>query len=209
MVATGFTRRTALKFGSIILLAASRRGLSNALTAVGQGYGPDPDLLRRAPTWSRTLSLQQLSTLRVLCDIVLPAEPPHPSAGAIGAHEFLDEWISAPYTQMNQDRVTILDGLAILDERSQSRWKVPFRELAEPMQSEVFEQICSDRTTRGFARRAIELISGGYYTTREGHAAIGYVGNVPLEVFPDPSPDVIRHFEELLAVPEDRRRTNR
>lgn len=112
------TRRAALKFAGLITLAArGRHGFSGqAAILPARGYGTDPDLLKRTVTWPRILGPSQLATLAVLCDIVLPAEPPHPSARAIGVHEFLDEWLSAPYPQMQADRAVILGGLAALDD---------------------------------------------------------------------------------------------
>jgi hypothetical protein len=126
---------------------------------------------------------------------VLPAEPPHPSAASIGVHEFLDEWVSAPYPQMQGDRVIILGGVAALEETAQKQLGVSFAEADAAHQVTVFDNACSAETTNAFARRLIELICDGYYTTREGHAAIGYVGNVPLSAFPGPPPEVMRQLE--------------
>lgn len=50
----------------------------------------------------------------------------------------------------------------------------------------------------GFSHRLIELVCDGYYTTREGHAAIGYIGNVPLLSFPGVPPEIARRLEKAL-----------
>src|SRR5687768_1766000 len=104
------TRRSALKFAGIITLAAHgwHAFPGRAANPVVRGYGTDPDLMRRPVTWPRTLSSSQLAALAALCDIVLPAEPPHPTASAVGVHEFLDEWVSAPYPKMQEDRALML-----------------------------------------------------------------------------------------------------
>ena len=196
-----FTRRTALKFAGLITLAASGwPGFPvRAVLPLARGYGTDPDLLKRTVTWPRTLDSSQLATLAVLCDIVLPAEPPHPSARAIGVHEFLDEWLSAPYPQMQADRTVILGGLATLDDAMRKKADIAFTEASLAQQSGVLDQMCSaSGTAVEFARRLIELICGGYYTTREGHAAIGYIGNVALTSFPGPSPEIVQHLEQAL-----------
>jgi hypothetical protein len=193
-------RRAALKYAGIITLAA--RGWlpfsSHAAKAQAKGYGSDPNLLKRTVTWPRTLSAEQLATLAALCDIILPAEPPHPSATNIGVHHFLDEWVSAPYPQMQSDRTVILDGVAALGDAARKESGVSFAQLDAARQAAVFDQSCGAEATAGFPRRLIELVCDGYYTTREGHAAIGYVGNVALASFPGASPEILRHLEKAL-----------
>jgi hypothetical protein len=201
MIEENVTRRTALKFAAVIALAAQgwHGTWAKAAISPAQGYGTDPNLLKRIVPWQRTLSPSQLATLAALCDIVLPAEPPHPSAKTIGAHEFLDEWVSAPYPEMQQDRALILDGLVALDQAAHTMRGLPFAQIDPTHQVDIFDQLCGAEATQPFSRRLIELVCDGYYTTREGHAAIGYVGNVALTSFPEPPPDVVRRLEEALG----------
>ena len=135
-----------------------------------------------------------------LCDIVLPAEPPHPSAGAIGVDTFLDEWVSAPYPQMQADRKVILSGLAALDDATRAQWGVPFVNADLSQQTTMFDGCCAGNQAQvAFSKRLIELVCAGYYTTREGHAAIGYAGNVGLPEFLGPPPYVLRVLEKALS----------
>jgi Gluconate 2-dehydrogenase subunit 3 len=193
-------RRAALKFAGVITLAAHGwlPFLSHAAIAKVNGYGSDPNLLERTVTWPRTLSAQELAMLAALCDIVLPAEPPHRSAKDIGVHHFLDEWVSAPYPQMQADRTIILDGLAALNGAARKSGDVPFAQVEPAQQAALFDELCGGKETVGFSRRLIQLICDGYYTTREGHAAIGYVGNVALASFPGAPPEIVRHLEKSL-----------
>jgi Gluconate 2-dehydrogenase subunit 3 len=195
------TRRAALKYASLITLAAQGwpTMLSAAAPVSARGYGTDPDLLKRPVTWPRTLTAPQLKALAALCDIILPADTPHPSAAAIGVHEFLDEWVSAPYPPMQADRIVILGGLIALDEAIRRQQDLAFSEADVSRQTAVFEQLCGEESTMGFARRLIELVCAGYYTTREGHAAIGYVGNVALTHFPPPTAEIVQHLERALG----------
>jgi hypothetical protein len=194
------TRRTALKYASLITLAAQGwRGFPEAAAAPVKGYGTDPNLLKRPVTWPRTLTSTQLKSLVALCDIILPPEPPHLSAAAIGVHEFLDEWVSAPYPQMQADRIVIVKGLVALDEATHKEQGVAFAATSLSQQAVVFDKSCNAEATVGFARRLIELVCAGYYTTREGHAAIGYVGNVALASFPAPTLEIVQHLEKALS----------
>ena len=196
------SRRTTLKFAGLIALAASayRHAVSGALHSRRVlGYGTDPDLLIRLVTWPRTLDKTQLAMLRALADVILPKEPPHPSAADIGVHEFLDEWVSAPYPQMQADRALILSGLDALGGSMRRDGGIRFEDAPQARQIAAFDQFCHNPSTVRFASRLIELVCGGYYTTRAGHAAIGYVGNVGLTSFPGPPPEVVRHLERALS----------
>lgn len=196
------SRRTTLKFAGVITLAAFRygHGASEQMPAQPErGYGTDPDLLTRPVTWFRMLEASQLTMLQALADIILPSDPPHPSAGQLDVHEFLDEWVSAPYPEMQADRTVILAGLSTLDATTRELHGIRFENAERSKQVAVFDLICSASSTAPFATRLIELVCGGYYTTREGHAAIGYVGNVGLTSFPGPPPEVVHHLNKALA----------
>ncbi|WP_129778484.1 gluconate 2-dehydrogenase subunit 3 family protein [Peristeroidobacter soli] len=197
MPADGMTRRTALKYISVIALAAnSQRASAGRITMqTARGYGTDPDRLQRMVTWSRTLSKLQLATLSDLSEIVLPAEPPHPSAKDLGVYEFLDEWLSAPYRQMRTDRIVILEGLVVLDHLARQEIGTSFSDANRQDQDAVFACSLITPSTKDFSHRLIELICAGYYTSREGHIAIGYVGNVALSEFPVAPSEVLRRFE--------------
>ena len=201
MTTDRITRRTALKFSGVISLAATGlHAFPHESRPHGvRGYGRDPNLLRRTVTWPRTLTASQLIALAALCDIVLPADPPHPSAAAIGVHVFLDEWMSAPYPQMQEDRGLILPGLSALNEAMEQTRGISFVTATLSQKTSVFDEFCSaDSENRHFSRRLIQLVCGGYYTTREGLAAIGYVGNVALTSFPGPAADVVTYLHEAL-----------
>jgi len=201
MAADLLTRRTALKYATLVTLGAQGWHGFPGYAAVSplRGYGADPNLLKRPVTWPRTLTSSQVAMLASLCNIILPVDPPHPSAASIGVHEFLDEWVSAPYPQMQTDRTVIVNGLVALDNTTRDALGIPFAEAELSDQTAVFDRVCDAEVTTGFTRRLIELVCDGYYTTREGHAAIGYVGNVPLGSFPGPPPGVVVHLEKVLS----------
>ncbi|MBT8488759.1 MAG: gluconate 2-dehydrogenase subunit 3 family protein, partial [Gemmatimonadetes bacterium] len=60
------------------------------------GTAWDPDLVSPSVPWARTLSQTDLAALAVLCDVIIPADERSPSASAVGAQDFIDEWVSAP-----------------------------------------------------------------------------------------------------------------
>jgi len=194
------TRRHAAKFiGAMALSLYTIDPLHGIAMSSSRGYGPDPDLSGRRIPWKTTMDRRQLTTLAAICDLVLPAEPPHPSGVALRVHEFVNEWISAPYPPMQADGMLVCATLLTLDEFSQESFGVPFDRAGLSRQVAAFDRAISDTKAVNSVRRLVELICNGYYSTREGHAAIGYCGNTPLERFPPVLPEVVAHFETSLA----------
>ena len=50
------------------------------------------------------------------------------------------------------------------------------------------------RQAAQFFRKFRDLTSGGYYSTPEGMKDIGYVGNVAMEKFEGPPPEVLKQL---------------
>ena len=198
-------RRTALKW----VLAASAAlhlpitladELANAVAA--KGYGKDPNLLdAHAPgkLWPLTFTDDQRTTATALSDVILPADGEWPAASALGIVAFVDEWISAPYSAMTDDRPLILDGLAWIDEEAQRRFGQTFAALSETQQKRICDDICPGPSAKpalaratAFFSRYRTLIAAGYYTTPQGMRDLGYVGNTPLASYDGPPEAVLR-----------------
>ena len=151
--------------------------------------------------WPLTLTDAQRQTARVLCDLIIPADPSSPSASEVGVVDFIDEWISAPYKAQRHDRVTILQGLAWLDTEAASRYAPThsFVALTPDQQTAICDDICSaEKAQPHFAKAAKffaryrDLTAGGFYTTPQGRQDLQYVGNVPLTHFDGPPPEVLK-----------------
>ena len=163
----------------------------------------DPDLVDPTVPWPLTLSEGERITLAVLCDVIIPADEHSPAASAIGAHDFVDEWVSAPYEQMRNDGRQIRDGLAWLDSEARRRFGAPFAELDEPQKHAICDDICclpevgaaakpEFETGAHFFAKVRMLTAMAFYTTRVGMDDVGYVGNTPLSEWLPPPPEVLR-----------------
>ncbi len=210
-------RRTALKW--VLTAAAStafiERGLpslraatpasagANAVTPVtANGYGTDPDLVKDykpGDVWPLTLTDDQRRTAAALCGLILPADGDNPSAAALGVHDFIDEWISAPYPAQRGDRVAILTGLAWIEAEARKRFAKGFADLSEAQMSAIADEICYEPRARPEHKEPARffaiyrnLTAGGYFSTPLGMAQVGYVGNTPLVTFDGPPPEVLR-----------------
>jgi hypothetical protein len=168
----------------------------------GQGYGTDPDLVKTykpGELWPLTLSADQKQTAAALCEVIIPADAKGPGAAAVRVHEFIDEWISAPYPGHSADRKLIVEGLTWLDAESQKRFGNDFVNLVARQKTAICDDICYvPRAKPEFAqaarffKRYRDLTAGGYYTTPEGMKDLGYVGNVAIEKFEGPPREVLQ-----------------
>jgi hypothetical protein len=163
----------------------------------GPGYGRDPNLTDPTQYWPRTLTAGQLATIGALCDFILPAEGSTPSATGLAVHEFIDEWVSAPYPDQAADRLLVLDGLDWLDGDAKRRANAASFAATTPKVRQAILTDLADGTSsgkmapKGFYARIRRLTIGAYYTTEAGFKDIGYIGNVAMESYPGPSAEVL------------------
>lgn len=162
------------------------------------GTPTDPDMVTPVVWWDLVLTDDERATLAVLCDVILPADDRSPSASAVGAHDFIDEWVSAPYDGNRNDLVMIRGGLVWLDVESNDRFSAPFRSLSTERHHAICDDICYQETAaprfRAAARffdRVRDLTSTAFWTTDEGMADLGFVGNRPMPTFEGPPPEVL------------------
>jgi len=165
------------------------------------GYGTDPDLMqvyKPGMLWPLSFTAEQRRMAAALCDAILPADEKSPSASKLKVHDFIDEWISAPYPRQQADRQEILKGLAWIEAQSRSRFRRSFVDLTEQQKDSICAQVSSLEKcgpelmlpARFFAKFR-NLTMGGFYATPEGMKDIQYLGNVPSTRFDGAPPEVL------------------
>ena len=196
-------RRTAIKW---MLTAAASITLVdrlelNAATPTIKGYGTDPQLNRDykpGELWPLTFTDAQRRTAAALCAAIIPADDQSPSAASVGVHDFIDEWISAPYPAQQAGRQAILTGIERINTESQQRFTKDFADLDDPQIASIFDDICHAPEAKpefkelaAFFSHYRNLTAGGFYTTPVGMKDLKYLGNVPLAEFKGPPPEVL------------------
>jgi hypothetical protein len=190
-------RRTTLKWVMTAAAAAPlmRGGRARARTPppAGGGYGTDPDLsasFRPGEPWPLTLTSAQRRLAALLSDLIIPADEVSPSASAVGVVDFIDEWVSAPYSDFQRDRGVVLGGFLWLDEESRRRFGSDFSTLEPAAQRAICDDICDERRAGKAMRDGAhffalyrDLTAGGFYSSPAGRKDLGYIGNVPLKRF--------------------------
>jgi hypothetical protein len=199
-------RRTAAKWVLAAGAAAQLPDLAFAAapTSPANGYGKDPNLLKTysaGELWPLTLTEPQRQTTRALCDVIIPADDTSPAASAVATHQFIDEWISAPYPNCQRDRQLILKGLTWLDDESRRRYQRTFADSSSDQMSSICDDICDASESEpqfaeaaAFFKRFRELTALGYYTTPIGMKDLRYTGNEPLVAFHGPPPEVLKQL---------------
>lgn len=205
-LSTRMDRRDAIKWmltaAASIAVLKSEGFADEAATRSAKGYGTDPDLLKEykpGDVWPLTFTDPQRRTAAALCDVIIPEDAKSPSASALHVHEFIDEWISAPYPDQQRDRPVVLEGLAWINAEAQKRFGNDFANLVRKQQAVICDDIChvpnakpEFKKAAQFFRKFRDLTAGGFYTTPEGMKDIGYIGNVPLATFDGPPPEVLK-----------------
>lgn len=168
-----------------------------------RGDAWDPDLLAPTIPWERSLTSDELRSLAVLCDVIIPADDRSQSASELGAHDFIDEWVSAPYEANQSDKVVLREGLIWLDREASKRFggEKRFRDLTLDQRIEICDEICylpkassALESAASFFDRVRDLTSTAFWTTPEGMEDLQYVGNVPLPSWELPPPEVLQHI---------------
>jgi hypothetical protein len=203
-------RRTAIKWMLTAAASTTLLGRASSIAAApadagngsAHGYGTDPDQhknKRPGDVWPQTLTDAQRAVAGALCAVIIPADGRSPSAADLRVHDFIDEWISAPYPAQAADRPLVLAGLDWLDTEARRRFGRGFAALSDAQKTALCDEISDPKkdaaatgTDAEFFLRFRELTAGGYYTTPEGMKDIGYVGNIALATFEGPPADVRR-----------------
>lgn len=201
-------RRQVLKVlgaaASTPLLACNDTGTPAAAPStesLAAGTPSDPDLINPTVPWEPILTAEEMRTVSVLCDIIIPADDRSPSASEVGVPAFINEWVSAPFRSQQEDLVVIRGGLVWLDTEAGERFEARFIELTPDQQHAICDDIKYTKTASpeyaggaAFFRLFRNLTATGFYTTREGMADLQYIGNQALPRFDGPPAEVLRYL---------------
>lgn len=167
-------------------------------------YDPrDPNMVDPLPApWPRVMTREELETAAAICDVILPADSRSPAASQLAVHEFVDEWISAPYPAHAADKQLVRGGLSWLNTEAYKRFGKPFVGLVTANKHQICDDIASLKNAKPRFRAGAKFFDRlryvamlGFYTTLEGMKDLGYVGNVAALEWNPPPPQVLRHLK--------------
>jgi len=181
----------------------------NLAPITAKGYGKDPNLIMPVrDSWPRTLLADQLNLVAVLSDIIVPKDGNFPSATDVNVPDVVDEWISAPYSRQQNDRIAFLSALQWIDDESVLRFNRKFVLLSAEQQLAIIDDIAYSKEQLAVEFSQIvpvfssfrKLVLSAYFSSPEGTKDLGYLGNVPIAGdYPGPSDDAMAHLQKKLV----------
>ncbi|GAA4438309.1 gluconate 2-dehydrogenase subunit 3 family protein [Ravibacter arvi] len=138
----------------------------------------------------------ELATIKVLADIIIPADGTSGSASDAGVTEFIEFIVK----DMPQHQLPMRGGLRWLDRESVSRFNKKFVEISADQRIKIVDDIAypeevKPRFTQGAAFFSLmrNLTATGFYTSEIGIKDIGFVGNTP-NVWTGVPDDVLKQY---------------
>ena len=144
---------------------------------------------------TRETKLGRRSLLAILVDVILPADARSPTASDLGAVDFIDEWVSAPYPDQQADALIVRDGLPWFRHAAEQRFALVFSDLSDVQLEQIADDVCSlehaqakhQSAARCFAK-VRDLTAAAVWSTPQGMTDLGFIGNQPLpEWLPPPA----------------------
>jgi hypothetical protein len=124
----------------------------------------------------------EITTVSVLCDLILPATATAGSAVEAGVPEFITFMVK----DMKSQQIPLRGGLMWLDHHSMSKFSTTFVECNVEQQKQILDEIAypdlaDPEVAQGvtFFNRMRNLVLTGYYTSQMGIKDLGYQGNTP------------------------------
>ena len=152
----------------------------------GNGYGRTPSEQEHDRKLNSEVYFNEheLSSIAVLCDIILPKKGNLGSATDAGVPDFIEFIVK----DLPNNQLPMRGGLAWLDGESNKRYDNRFVDLSDTQQIAIIDDIAypdpdGERPDLGpgikFFTQIRNLTLTGYYTTKMGFDDLGYVGNRP------------------------------
>jgi gluconate 2-dehydrogenase gamma chain len=183
--------------GSVPALAAATAGSSLAQT-----HEAHPPAYQR-----KTFDEHDWHTVRVLCDLIMPADERSGSATQAGVPEFIDDWLDFRKREDGNDDLAaqILGGLAWLDRESSRLSGKVFADAGVDQQKQILDRVAwperaapEDRRWAAFFTKFRDLTLNGFYSSKVGIADLPYLGNTAVAEWKGYDPAVWAKIDERM-----------
>jgi hypothetical protein len=161
----------------------------------------------KGPYKRQTFDDHQWETVKVLCDLIVPADERSVSASQAGVPEFIDDWIAFRTEQDgNMDlRAEIFGGLMWLDHDSNRLFEKTFVNASVDQQKQLLDRVAypgkaakDDSPWVAFFTQFRGLTVGGFFSSKQGVADLPYLGNRAVAEWKGCDPKVWAIIEERM-----------
>ena len=137
----------------------------------------------------------QWETIKVLSDLIIPADDRSGSATQAGVPAFIDDWLDFKGGKLKAE---ILGGLTWLDLESNRAFGHDFIGCGAGQQKQLLDRIAwpekaapEDRNYAAFFTDLRDVVASGFFSSEMGVKDLPYLGNRPANDFPGCPPDVL------------------
>ena len=161
----------------------------------------------KEPFQRKTFDDHQWRTVRLLCDLIIPADDRSGSATQAGVPEFLDDWIAFRTDQDGNEnfKAEIFGGLMWLDRESNRLFQKDFADAAADQQKQILDRIAypkkaakEDHAWAVFFSQFRSLTVSGFFSSKMGVKDLPYLGNVAVMEWKGCDPKVWEIIEERM-----------
>src|SRR5205807_6104623 len=150
---------------------------------------------------------RQWLTVRVLCDLIIPADERSGSATAAGVPEFIDDWLDFRRREDGTDALAaqIQGGLAWLDRESRHLFQKDFAVASAAQQKQIVDRVAWPAKAEAEDHRWVtffdlfrDLTVSGFFSSKMGVADLPYLGNRAVAEWKGCDPKVWAVIEERM-----------
>jgi hypothetical protein len=197
----GVSRRDIFQILSAVPAVAAVGGHAHMHSAQEEPTAP------KGPYKRQTFDDHQWETVKVLCDLIVPADERSVSASQAGVPEFIDDWIAFRTEQDgNMDlRAEIFGGLMWLDRESNRSFQKTFVGSSVDQQKQLLDRVAypgkaakDDSPWVAFFTQFRGLTVGGFFSSKQGVADLPYLGNRAVAEWKGCDPKVWAIIEERM-----------
>ncbi|NLR65016.1 gluconate 2-dehydrogenase subunit 3 family protein [Chitinophaga varians] len=162
------------------------------------GYGRTPDevLRDKALTEEKFFTAEEMKTITILADIIIPADEHSGSASDAKVPEFIEFIVK----DIPEHKLPMRGGLRWLDVQCAKRYNKSFAECSPEQRIAIVDLIAypekaAPENSQGvaFFNRMRNLTATGFFTSKIGIKDLGYIGNTPNEWDGVPA-DVLKQY---------------
>jgi gluconate 2-dehydrogenase gamma chain len=192
-------RRDMLKVFSAVPAALIPLGT----TVAAERKAPAKTAVKTASGYQRkTFSDHEWETVKVLCDLVIPADERSGSATQAGVPEFIDDWLDFEGGVLPAE---IHGGLMWLDMECHRQFGQDFARCSPADQRKILDRIAypqksapEDSNYVAFFNHFRDLVAGGFYSSEVGIKDLPYLGNTMVADWEGCPPNVEAQIEKNL-----------
>ncbi len=187
MSETNVSRRGLLQIiGAAPAVAALGAGSAKAQTHDHAHMAAQAQSVAGGPYKRQTFDDHQWETVKVLCDLIIPADERSVSATQAGVPEFLDDWIAYRTVESGNEnlKAQLFGGLMWLDRESNQLFQKDFAQAAPEQQKQLLDRIAypkraakADEAWVHFFNEFRSLTVSGFFSSKVGVADLPYLGN--------------------------------